>query len=73
MQLMEAENVRARSLKSERLRTILAEVDRQLLHARVLGFRHPRTNQRLRFEAPLPDDFAEVLERLEAKFPPRSS
>jgi 23S rRNA pseudouridine1911/1915/1917 synthase len=63
----------ARSLRSERLRTILAEVDRQLLHARVLGFQHPKTNQRLRFEAPLPDDFAEVLERLEAKLSPRSS
>ena len=33
----------------------------QALHARVLGFSHPGTGQRLRFEAPAPADFVEVL------------
>ncbi|HXX67322.1 MAG TPA: RluA family pseudouridine synthase [Polyangiaceae bacterium] len=33
----------------------------QALHARVLGFSHPRTGQRLRFEAPAPADFVEAL------------
>ncbi len=38
---------------------------RQALHARELGFRHPATGEELFFEAPLPDDFRQVLERWE--------
>ncbi len=38
---------------------------RQMLHARSLEFTHPRTDQRLRFEAKLPQDFQEALNRLE--------
>lgn len=34
---------------------------RQALHARLLGFRHPATGEIMRFEAPLPDDLAELL------------
>ncbi|MGH7937463.1 MAG: RluA family pseudouridine synthase [Bryobacteraceae bacterium] len=30
---------------------------RQMLHAWKLGFTHPRTNERMLFEAPIPDDF----------------
>ena len=37
---------------------------RQALHAAVLGFEHPVSGEFLRFEAPLPADFAEVLELL---------
>jgi 23S rRNA pseudouridine1911/1915/1917 synthase len=37
---------------------------RPMLHATVLGFVHPRTGERLRFEEPPPADFKEVLERL---------
>lgn len=36
----------------------------QLLHAAVLGFTHPFSGERMRFEAPLPDYFAEVLNLL---------
>ena len=36
---------------------------RQALHARVLGFEHPRTKQHLHFESPLPPDFAACLDR----------
>jgi len=36
---------------------------RQALHARTLGFAHPRTGQALHFEAPLPPDMASVLEK----------
>ncbi len=36
----------------------------QALHARVLGFTHPRTNERLRFESPIPDDFARARRSL---------
>ncbi len=38
---------------------------RQALHARELGFRHPATGEEMFFEAPLPDDFRQVLERWE--------
>jgi 23S rRNA pseudouridine1911/1915/1917 synthase len=34
---------------------------RQMLHAWKLGFRHPRTEEWNRFEAPLPDDFKEAI------------
>ena len=36
---------------------------RQALHARTLGFTHPTTGLRMRFEAELPTDFAEALDR----------
>ncbi len=52
-------------------RTIAAElfdmVDRQLLHARVLGFTHPVTKKTEHFESPLPPDFKAVLERFGGK------
>lgn len=37
----------------------------QLLHARVLGFTHPRTGQWLEFEAAPPTDMQDVLDRLQ--------
>ena len=36
----------------------------QALHARVLGFQHPTTNQYIEVESPLPQYFVELLERL---------
>ncbi|MDA8284583.1 MAG: RluA family pseudouridine synthase [Actinomycetota bacterium] len=38
--------------------------DRPWLHARGLSFLHPRTGQRLRFESPLPEELAAVLDAL---------
>jgi hypothetical protein len=38
-----------------------------MLHARRLGFSHPRTTEPLSVEAPLPADFAGVLATLRAK------
>ena len=37
---------------------------RQMLHAHLLGFRHPRTGQVLTFECPPPPDFTEVVAAL---------
>jgi 23S rRNA pseudouridine1911/1915/1917 synthase len=37
---------------------------RPMLHAAVLGFAHPGTNAQLRFESPLPSDFARTLAQL---------
>lgn len=38
---------------------------RQALHAQSLGFIHPESNEYRFFESPLPDDFANVLEKWE--------
>ncbi len=40
------------------------DIGGQALHAGVLGFNHPRTNEYLEFEAPLPEYFVELLEFL---------
>lgn len=37
----------------------------QYLHAKVLGFVHPTTNQLMTFEAPLPDQFKQMLDYLD--------
>lgn len=37
----------------------------QCLHARVLGFVHPRTGEYMEFEAPLPEYFQKLLEKLQ--------
>ena len=37
---------------------------RQMLHAHELGFTHPRTGKKLKFTAPLPDDFGNALKAL---------
>jgi len=39
--------------------------ERPALHAAVLGFAHPRTGVRMRFEAPLPPDLAGLVAELE--------
>nr|MBS0038400.1 RluA family pseudouridine synthase [Saprospiraceae bacterium] len=36
---------------------------RQALHAKSLGFVHPVTEKKMYFEAPLPDEFSEVMDR----------
>ncbi len=36
----------------------------QTLHARILGFNHPRTNEYMEFEAPLPEYFKDCLKKL---------
>ena len=37
---------------------------RQALHAAILGFRHPVSGEELRFESPIPDDMAALIEIL---------
>jgi 23S rRNA pseudouridine1911/1915/1917 synthase len=46
------------------LAAVAARLGRQALHAAVLGFLHPTTGERLRFEAPPPTDFMAALETL---------
>jgi 23S rRNA pseudouridine1911/1915/1917 synthase len=51
---------------SEEAKSALADLGRQALHAYVLGFRHPATGERLRFESPLPEDFSRLIKALRA-------
>ena len=40
---------------------------RQALHAQTVGFIHPTTQERMAFDAPLPEDMKRLLERLKVK------
>lgn len=40
-------------------------IPRQALHAKTLGFIHPETKEKMRFDSELPDDFKNVLEKWE--------
>ncbi len=50
-------------------REALASFHRQALHARRLSFTHPETGEVLDLKAPLPDDFAVLLETLRQEKP----
>nr|WP_315024082.1 RluA family pseudouridine synthase [uncultured Aminipila sp.] len=39
-------------------------VDTQMLHAKILGFKHPSTGKYMEFESPLPEEFQTVLKKL---------
>ena len=42
----------------------LNSVKRQMLHAAILGFTHPATGEKMMFEAPMPQDMAQLLDKL---------
>jgi len=52
------------ALHSAPVRTLLAPLTRQMLHARQIAFIHPETGNEMCFEAPVPEDMAQVLEAL---------
>ncbi|HXD34289.1 MAG TPA: RluA family pseudouridine synthase [Pyrinomonadaceae bacterium] len=56
---------RDNSLQDPRLRAALRKLDRQFLHAERLEFRHPRTNEMMKFAAALPSDLLNFLKELE--------
>jgi 23S rRNA pseudouridine1911/1915/1917 synthase len=45
---------------------LLEHIDHPLLHAAHLGLKHPETGDWMAWDAPLPEDYASVLERLRA-------
>jgi 23S rRNA pseudouridine1911/1915/1917 synthase len=57
---------RDKTVPDARLRARINALHRQFLHAAQLGFRHPRTNEELRFTAPLPEALTNLLLELEA-------
>lgn len=52
------------------LHSLLAALDHQLLHARLLAFTHPVSGQRLRFQTPPPADFLAVCAAAGLPVPP---
>jgi 23S rRNA pseudouridine1911/1915/1917 synthase len=56
---------RDKTVPDPRLRARINALGRQFLHAEQLAFNHPRTNERLRFTAPVPPALAEFLADLE--------
>ncbi len=53
-----------RGIPDKRVQKVLSGMKRQALHASRITFDHPRTGERLSFEAPVPDDFRAALEAL---------
>ena len=54
----------SKSTLSERAKRALEALNRQALHAAVLGFEHPHTLKPMRFESVLPSDMASLLSAL---------
>jgi 23S rRNA pseudouridine1911/1915/1917 synthase len=51
-------------VKVQRFKDIMGIIKRQALHAAVLGFKHPASNDWIEFEAPLPQDMQNLLKYL---------
>ena len=54
----------ARKVMGEHASEAIGNFTRQALHASILGFVHPVSGENLRFEAPLPEDFSDLLSTL---------
>ena len=50
---------------NEEIDKAIIKLDRQFLHAKILGFDHPRSGERLFFETNLPDDLKKIINVLE--------
>tara|TARA_Y100000741_G_scaffold360673_1_gene343290 strand:- start:352 stop:1329 length:978 start_codon:yes stop_codon:yes gene_type:complete len=46
------------------LEKLITKINRQFLHAKILGFKHPKNNERLEFTSKLPNDLEEILKKL---------
>jgi 23S rRNA pseudouridine1911/1915/1917 synthase len=55
---------RDKTIPDHKLRSEIANLRRQFLHAEQLGFRHPRTKEEMRFTAPLPSDLQALLNEI---------
>jgi 23S rRNA pseudouridine1911/1915/1917 synthase len=61
---------RDRNVQDPVMRSAIARLGRQFLHAARLGFHHPRTGEWMGFNTPLPPELAALLSTLEAAEPP---
>jgi 23S rRNA pseudouridine1911/1915/1917 synthase len=55
---------RANSIKSAKMRAMVARLDRPFLHAARLGFAHPATGEKMGFTAPLPPELRAFMEQI---------
>jgi len=55
---------RDKTVPDHKLRSAIASLGRQFLHAEQLGFRHPQTKEELRFTSPLPSELQVVLNEI---------
>jgi 23S rRNA pseudouridine1911/1915/1917 synthase len=55
---------RDKTVPDHRLRSEIARLGRQFLHAEQLGFRHPRTQEEVRFTAALPAELQSLLNEI---------
>ncbi|MFH2012149.1 MAG: RluA family pseudouridine synthase [Pseudomonadota bacterium] len=55
------------TIRNEKLRVKLKELNRQALHASILGFNHPETGEYMEFSAPLPKDVKNILHYLNSE------
>jgi len=53
-----------RGIPDKRVQKLLSSLERQMLHAARITFAHPTSGNVMSFEAPLPPDFANVIEAL---------
>lgn len=54
----------AKNALSEAAQEAIKEFPRQALHAATLGFKHPVSGEMMRFEAPLPADFTDLIAKI---------
>lgn len=59
---------RLNSIRDPQLLRLLQQLQRQALHARLLGFEHPRTGEYLEFSSPLPEDLQTIVNYLQNKY-----
>lgn len=60
---------RDKTVPDHKIRSAIASLGRQFLHAEQLAFRHPETKEEMRFTAPLPPELLAVLDEINS---PRS-
>ena len=65
---MEIKNIKKKFKKfkniDEDLNNKILNLDRQFLHAKQLGFDHPRTEKRLEFSSNIPKELIDILKKL---------
>jgi 23S rRNA pseudouridine1911/1915/1917 synthase len=50
-----------------RVENLLKIIDRQALHAKTLGFVHPRSGNKMEFDSELPEDINEIIKKLRSQ------
>ena len=49
---------------NKNLEKLITNLDRQFLHAKVLGFNHPKTDKYIEFQSNLPKELENILKKL---------